>query len=357
MKHLIFLIDGTWLTPSNVFDNNTFSNIYKINLLLGETSARDGHPQIVFYFRGLGAVPGPMRYFAGGFAYGIKEEIEDVYINIAANFEEGDKIYLFGFSRGAVVARVVAALVARFGLLFPNKIEFFREIWGAYKNYSITGDPDALAKHRKELCWPASQVDFLGVFDTVYGGNHTASQLQRRLQFAGNKLSINVKNAIHILALDEQRPFFKPLLWEDSNEHPSLEQIWMPGVHGDIGGCYAADALGNASLLMMIERAKCCTELGFLEDQVYGIGTSLEAALEGANVSVNSEWSALWAAMCLGQKYTRKPPRQASHQTLHPIARKLSTTYINDRRKRHAAYYFDDRFTDLPLTDTRLFSG
>jgi len=88
-------------------------------LLLLDGAAHDGNEQIVFYSRGLGAVSGIRKYTAGGFAYGIKEEIEDVYINIASNYvpseEPGksDKIYLYGFSRGAVIARVVAGLISK----------------------------------------------------------------------------------------------------------------------------------------------------------------------------------------------------------------------------------------------------
>ncbi|WP_431203793.1 T6SS phospholipase effector Tle1-like catalytic domain-containing protein [Bradyrhizobium betae] len=242
MKHLISLIDGTWISPNRIGAGETHSNIYKINLLLADDFASDRKQQIVFYSRGLGAVSGVRRYTSGGFAYGIKEEIEDVYINIASNYVRGetndssDKIYLYGFSRGAVIARVVAALISNIGLLYPWEIDAFPKIWRLYREKQVFLD-----YHRPPECHERADIEFLGVFDTVYGGNDDDASAERRLQFAGRVLSRNVKNALHILAIDEQRPFFRPLLWEESEDtnavaHKGMRQIWMPGVHADIGG-------------------------------------------------------------------------------------------------------------------------
>jgi uncharacterized protein (DUF2235 family) len=128
VRHLVSLVDGTWLTPTSIAGGNIFSNIHKINLYL-QKADKDGNPQIIFYCRGLGAVSGVRKYTAGGFASNIKEEVEDVYMNIASNYVKGDKIYLFGFSRGAVIARVVAGLISNVGLLSSSHLDRFPDIW------------------------------------------------------------------------------------------------------------------------------------------------------------------------------------------------------------------------------------
>ena len=169
MRHLVSLVDGTWLTPTVVAGGNINSNIFRINNFL-KCQASDGNPQIVFYSRGLGAVSGIQKYTAGGFASNIKEEIEDTYINIASNYTEGDKIYLFGFSRGAVIARVVAGLISNAGLLSSWHLDKFPDIWALYKSGGMRDD-----EFPPEYCEPRAKVEFLGVFDTVYGGNDIPS--------------------------------------------------------------------------------------------------------------------------------------------------------------------------------------
>ena len=154
MRHLVSLVDGTWLTPTVVAGGNINSNIFRINNFL-KCQASDGNPQIVFYSRGLGAVSGIQKYTAGGFASNIKEEIEDTYINIASNYTEGDKIYLFGFSRGAVIARVVAGLISNAGLLSSWHLDKFPDIWALYKSGGMRDD-----EFPPEYCEPRAKVEF-----------------------------------------------------------------------------------------------------------------------------------------------------------------------------------------------------
>jgi uncharacterized protein (DUF2235 family) len=122
-KHLVSLVDGTWLTPIDIGGRNTYSNIHRMNVFLADNMAKDGYPQFIFYNRGIGAVSGMRRYTAGGFAKGIVEQIEDVYINISSNYSTGDKIYLYGFSRGAVIAAVVARLISTIGLVDSRSLD------------------------------------------------------------------------------------------------------------------------------------------------------------------------------------------------------------------------------------------
>jgi uncharacterized protein (DUF2235 family) len=347
MKHLVSLIDGTWLTPNHIAAGYTHSNIYEINLLLSDEYATDKKNQIVFYSRGLGAVAGLRKFTAGGFAFGIKEEIEDVYINIASNYvrgptnRESDKIYLYGFSRGAVVARVVAGLISNIGLLYPWEIERFGEIWKLYKEQKVFTDGN-----RPEHCQPRADIEFLGVFDTVFGGNSNDRELAKRLQFAGRKLSRNVKNAFHILAIDEQRPFFRPLLWEDSDDHGGLHQVWMPGVHGDIGGIYGSEFLGQMSLLTMIEATQARTTLAFDEERLESIRVAARQTFLKKNVSISTEWSAFWRFASLYQKHVREPSTAGSRQFLHFVCSQLKNADVHWRKNRRR-YSVREAFSKL----------
>ena len=343
MKHIVSLADGTWLTPTLVAGGNIFSNIHRMNVYLKDQFATDKNPQIVFYSRGLGAVSGIRKYTAGGFASGIREEIEDIYINIASNYVDGDRIYLFGFSRGAVMARVVAGLIANVGLLKSGDLERFPDIWNIYKSGGLPEDASP-----PSYCQPKAKVEFLGVFDTVYGGNDNERKLERRLKFTGKRLSANVKHAIHILAIDEQRPFFRPLLWEESDDHPSMEQIWMPGVHGDVGGIYPANLLGRVSFMVMIETVASKTQLAFETKDLNQLKSSIQHDLTNNNVSVGLEWTVLWRVMCLGRKHYRVPSQKASKQFLHPIADELVGRYVNMRKeKTRPQYAFRKEFGHL----------
>ena len=111
-RHLIYFIDGTWLWAGSQNTLDVYSNIYRINTLLN-ADATDGHAQIVHYSRGVGAIGGMRRYFDGGFSSGINVMIADLYVNLCCNYQPNDRIRIFGFSRGAVVARAFAGLIAK----------------------------------------------------------------------------------------------------------------------------------------------------------------------------------------------------------------------------------------------------
>ena len=102
-------------------------------------------------------------------------------------------------------------------------------------------------------------IEFLGVWDTVYGFN-TANALRQnpfmRLRFRNFLVDRSVKHVVHILSIDDNRRYFAPMLFEGSRPDQTLEQIWMPGVHSDIGGGYSKSFLANVSLLTMIDKLR-----------------------------------------------------------------------------------------------------
>jgi len=132
----------------------------------------------------------------------------------------GDKIYIFGFSRGAVVARLVCALIGRYGLLRPSQIEMFEYLWLDFVKAQPIHDVGAF---RSTYCVESNtKVEFLGVFDTVLG-IHFGSPRSRlnKIFFQNRVLGSHVKAAIHLLSRDESRNVFKPVLFE-SKSTPGL---------------------------------------------------------------------------------------------------------------------------------------
>src|SRR5947209_18898959 len=113
MKHRFIGIDGTWRAA---FYDRFLSNVYRLNMSL---SSRDteNNPQIFIYGAGIGTGSLVGKVMGGAFGEGLDEVILGSYINLVSNYEPGDKIYLFGFSRGAVAARALSDLITISGLV------------------------------------------------------------------------------------------------------------------------------------------------------------------------------------------------------------------------------------------------
>jgi uncharacterized protein (DUF2235 family) len=102
----------------------------RLNTLLNADDA-EGHAQIVHYTWGLSRRKRSCWLWQGAFSSGIDDLIADLYVNICANYERGDKIYIFGFSRGAVIARALTGLRS-FGILKADHINMFTQVWKAH---------------------------------------------------------------------------------------------------------------------------------------------------------------------------------------------------------------------------------
>ncbi|GJD86908.1 hypothetical protein BHAOGJBA_0406 [Methylobacterium hispanicum] len=347
MKHLIYLIDGTWIFAGSALAVGQISNIYKLNMHL-ELQEGPYNPQIVHYVRGLGGVNGIRRYTSGGFSYGIDESIEDIYLNICSNYAPGDKIYLFGFSRGAAVARAVTGLLS-YGILQPDRIHYMPDLWKVYKQKTFGKDDSTLdqgVRNSLDLVRNHSRsekavVDFLGIFDTVIGGMGRLKRVQK-LNLHGMEVAPCVKNAVQLLAIDETRDFFEPLAWKGSfDPNTVVEQLWMPGVHSDIGGAYPSKYLGDAALLVMIDRILARTPLRIeVGDLNYLLSNS------NTPIVVNDEYNeALWQ---LFSPLSRKRKFGGFSQYVHPFADDLSRTAIQQKKSKTRTRYSSLRNEDIP---------
>src|SRR5262249_17367312 len=165
MKRLFIGIDGT---SQAAFYDTFHSNVYRLNLALAFRDGKD-NPQIFVYLSGVGA--SSYRYFGLGgkmFGQGIDEIILQAYVNLVSNYEQGDKVYIFGFSRGAVAGRALSGLISKSGLVKYSSSSMIEHAW---RHFVGTTKPDLDYSALKHDITHAVDVEFLGVWDTVYGFN------------------------------------------------------------------------------------------------------------------------------------------------------------------------------------------
>src|SRR5688572_30909999 len=99
-RRLVVCLDGTWKSA----DDKGASNVVRLMRAVAPEGG-DGADQVVFYDKGVGTGGFVDRLTGGAFGSGLEANVKDAYIFLGNNWQEGDEIYLFGFSRGAFTAR------------------------------------------------------------------------------------------------------------------------------------------------------------------------------------------------------------------------------------------------------------
>jgi uncharacterized protein (DUF2235 family) len=266
MKRLAIFLDGTW----NTLNNNT--NVWRLKSLTAETNE-----QRVYYSQGVGTRRGEIA--RGGITgYGIDAEIIDAYTWVIQNFNEGDEIFIFGFSRGAYTARSLSGLICKCGVLRLGAPLSIEQLYERYRLYSAPTIRTLLAKPLPETASIEEQwlvkysqpttIKFIGVWDTVGSLGipigSTAANVQR-YRFLDTHLRLDNLNAFHALALDEHRRNFEPTFWTRTVKHreagaaerpiDKVEQRWFVGAHANVGGGYPSDPLAQLPLKWLMEKA------------------------------------------------------------------------------------------------------
>jgi uncharacterized protein (DUF2235 family) len=263
MKRLVICCDGTW----NRADQERAGEPCPTNVvkLAYRVAKRDGagNPQIVLYNHGVGTGNGLDRLSGGAFGAGLEDNIHEAYRFLVGNYELGDEIYVFGFSRGAFTARSLVGMIRNCGILTRGSVAQYRAAVALYRD-DERGPDHAFSLEFKQNFSVCSDGDipvrFVGVWDTVGALGIPLAGLRsvtrRRQQFHDTQLSGIVEYAYHALAIDERRGPFEPTLWDPrSKPRQTVRQVWFCGVHSDIGGGYPEHGLSDISLQWMIEAA------------------------------------------------------------------------------------------------------
>ncbi|MDR3465184.1 MAG: DUF2235 domain-containing protein [Xanthobacteraceae bacterium] len=312
-RKIVVFADGT----GNAFTTQE-SNVWRLYQALDQSRP----DQLAHYIKGVGTSEfKPFAMLDGATGIGVPSNVRKLYRFICRNWQPGDEIYMFGFSRGSFTIRTLVGLIDHEGLI-PAVIDNSpvsqaemrrnaRAAWRAYRAKTIpwtTSLPtiwltrivrDLLlgifnvilrrrayatvaratkAQHRDEV-----RIKFVGVFDTVEAYGVPLEEFRRAIDvtiwpisFRNRILTPKVERACHALSLDDERVTFHPLRFdrENSKDPDRIEEVWFAGVHSDVGGGYPIDDLACVPLFWMARRVE--TDLRF-------IGGSLQACAERAS--------------------------------------------------------------------------
>ncbi|RLA46184.1 MAG: DUF2235 domain-containing protein [Gammaproteobacteria bacterium] len=268
MANIVICADGTWNRPEDDLEKDYPSNVLK--LARAVKPSPPNLKQHVFYDWGVGSYYNVVG--AGITGSGIQKNIVDAYRYIVQNYALNDKIYLFGFSRGAYTVRALCGLINNCGIVKRSDAKLIGKAWRMYKSAAAKNHPDGHSARdfRCDHCHNSRKVHFVGVWDTVGALGVPFSLmglLDSKDEFYDTKMGANVSFARHALAIDEQRQDFEPTIWNSRTE-VDLKQVWFAGVHSDIGGSYPPDSVTNAVVSDIA--------LGWMLDQAKAVGLKIE---------------------------------------------------------------------------------
>ncbi|TXS91275.1 DUF2235 domain-containing protein [Parahaliea maris] len=267
-RNLLVSFDGTWNTPDDNgdIDGNTNTNVRLFYEACAATT-QQGRTQLKWYDKGVGT-----RWYnrlAGGvFGVGLSRNLVQGYTWLVDNYQDGDDIFIIGFSRGAYTARSLVGFLRNAGLIKrtsggkKQRDELINEAYQLYRARDEGADSPAATRFRAQFSQMV-RVRFLGVWDTVGALGIPVNSFdwfnRRYYQFHDTELSSIVENAFHALATDEHRENYAATMW-DPKEKPrqTVEQRWFVGAHSNVGGGYKTRTLSNLTLRWMADKAGTC---------------------------------------------------------------------------------------------------
>jgi uncharacterized protein (DUF2235 family) len=260
-SNIVICCDGTWNSADQeaVKGELCVTNVLKIACRLKKETAA-GALQIVYYDQGVGTGNVLDRVVGGAFGEGLEANINDAYRFLIANYEPGDKLYIFGFSRGAYTARSLCGMIRRCGILKRDKVREYPKAKAIYRTTRSADDPAAVEFRKGAAIETDTPIQCVGVWDTVGALGIPlrafGRQNREKYEFLDTRLSKAVKFAFHALAIDEHRGTFKPTLWDSQPvAGQTVQQVWFAGAHSDVGGGYPEHSLSDIALDWMMESA------------------------------------------------------------------------------------------------------
>jgi uncharacterized protein (DUF2235 family) len=294
-RNLIVLSDGTGNSASTPFKTNVWRLYQAVQLTDGT--------QVAVFGDGVGTSSVKiLRVIGLALGVGVKRNVLNLYKFLCRNYNSGDRIWAFGFSRGAFTIRVLVGLIHHEGLVsFTSEAELNRNALAAYRAYRQRAFPTAIpwvvagrflrdglislwnaitgARSYEEVKEETGTlnraligVHFLGVWDTVVAYGLPVDELTQAvdkwvwpMKFRDDSLLPNVQHARQALSLDDERRTFHPIPWNETAEKDlvankqvaagRLRQVWFAGMHADVGGGYPDDGLSYGPLCWMIKEA------------------------------------------------------------------------------------------------------
>lgn len=292
-KKIVILMDGT----SNQISDKR-SNVLRF---YGTLSKNRPDEQLVYYDPGVGTFS-PERWFSKlaskigevyGLAtgWGLDRNVKEAYRFLVQNYEVTmrtdpatkktvtvrDEIYIFGFSRGAYSARVLAGFVNALGLIEPRNLNLLDYAYRAYKRIGENAganrnDYAEMRLFERSLRPLRPPIRMLGLFDTVSSVIEKAEIGWRLRHHAFTSTNPSVQTVMQAAAIEERRTMFPLVSWPKGQEYHAspfdngngvpqqVEKVWFAGVHADVGGGHTESdsALCKIPLVWMINRAKEC---------------------------------------------------------------------------------------------------
>jgi uncharacterized protein (DUF2235 family) len=266
MKRIIVCCDGTWNTPDAAVGGTPCpTNVVRLAEAVSSRGA-DGIEQLLYYDPGVGTAGSAMRRaFDGATGSGLSANVLRAYDFLMRCYDEGDELFLFGFSRGAFTVRSLSGLVRNSGILRMSAAARVPHAFALYRSRSRATHPrekEATLFRRTYAVQNVTPVHFIGVWDTVGSlGNPLLLNgvISRRYRFHDTDLSTSVGHAYQALAIDEKRLHFRPAIWHQQDGAPStqtLEQVWFAGVHSNVGGGYPDTGLSDHALHWLAGKAQ-----------------------------------------------------------------------------------------------------
>lgn len=265
-RNIVICIDGT----ANEFKLRRNTNVVKLFSML----VRDPGRQTAYYHPGVGTMAPPAaltriaqavtRLLGMALGYGLFDDIRDAYCYLMNNYQAGDRIYIFGFSRGAYTARALAALVDVYGLMGPgndSQVRYaIRMIRSANKIEAGTENNffASAAGFKRTFSLPQCPIRFVGVWDTV----SSVGWFENPVHLPNTANNPSVQASRHAISIDERRAFFRTNLWRPRDTGLTgprdLAQVWFAGDHCDVGGGHAESesGLSQCALQWMVREAE-----------------------------------------------------------------------------------------------------
>jgi uncharacterized protein (DUF2235 family) len=259
-KNIVLCLDGT----ANQLKAKGNTNVVRLYELL---DLGDPESQVAFYDPGVGtfgsqgALTPIARWFTRllglAFGYGLRTNLAEAYTYLMQTYRPGDRVFVFGFSRGAYTVRALCGMVHRAGLLRPgaeNLVPYAVKVYARSKREWTDEDWQQIDKFARVFSIEGKSlpIHFVGIWDSV----KAAGVLRWNLKWPYTRRLSNAEIVCHALSIDERRRPYREYLVQARGDRPKVREVWFAGTHSDIGGGFDDDhRLGGITMKWMVEQA------------------------------------------------------------------------------------------------------